>query len=63
MVIPSFQREKALTMYALDVIQKELHEDIARFGRVSYVKKGEVLMRPEECLEHFFILLEGRVKI
>lgn len=50
-------------MYALDVIQKELHEDIARFGRVSYVKKGEVLMRPEECLEHFFILLEGRVKI
>ncbi|AFL67754.1 Crp/Fnr family transcriptional regulator [Sulfurospirillum barnesii] len=50
-------------MYALEVIQQELHEDIARFGRVSFVKKGEVLMRPEECLEHFFVLLEGRVKI
>ncbi|MBN1839715.1 MAG: Crp/Fnr family transcriptional regulator [Campylobacterales bacterium] len=50
-------------MYALEVIQQELHEDIARFGRVSFVKKGEVLMRPEECLEHFFVLLEGRVKV
>jgi CRP-like cAMP-binding protein len=50
-------------MYALDVIQQELHEDIARFGRVSFVKKGEVLMRPEECLEHFFVILEGRVKV
>lgn len=50
-------------MYALEVIQQELQEDIARFGRVSFVKKGEVLMRPEECLEHFFVLLEGRVKV
>ncbi|DAB37145.1 MAG TPA: cyclic nucleotide-binding protein [Sulfurospirillum cavolei] len=50
-------------MYALDVIQKELHEDISRFGRMSFVKKGEVLMRPEECLEHFFVILEGRVKV
>lgn len=50
-------------MYALEVIQQELHEDIARFGRMSFVKKGEVLMRPEECLEHFFVLLEGRVKV
>ena len=41
-------------MYALDVIQQELHEDISRFGRVSHVKKGDTLMRPEECLEHFF---------
>ena len=50
-------------MYALDVIQQELHEDISRFGRVSHVKKGDTLMRPEECLEHFFVLLEGRVKV
>ena len=50
-------------MYALEVIQQELHVDIARFGRMSFVKKGEVLMRPEECLEHFFVLLEGRVKV
>ena len=50
-------------MYALDVIQQELHEDISRFGRMSFVKKGDTLMRPEECLEHFFVLLEGRVKI
>ncbi|ACZ11427.1 Crp/Fnr family transcriptional regulator [Sulfurospirillum deleyianum] len=50
-------------MYALEVIQQELQEDIARFGRMSFVKKGEVLMRPEECLEHFFVLLEGRVKV
>jgi len=50
-------------MYALEVIQQELHEDIARFGRITYVKKGEILMRPEECLEHFFVLLEGRVKV
>lgn len=50
-------------MYALEVIQQELHEDIARFGRITYVKKGEILMRPEECMEHFFIILEGRVKI
>ena len=50
-------------MYALEVIQQELHEDIARFGRVSFVKKGDTLMRPEECLEHFFVILEGRVKI
>ncbi len=50
-------------MYALEVIQQELQEDIARFGRVSFVKKGEVLMRAEECLEHFFVLLEGRVKV
>ena len=50
-------------MYALEVIQQELHEDINRFGRVSHVKKGDTLMRPEECLEHFFVLLEGRVKV
>ena len=50
-------------MYALDVIQEELHDDITRFGRVSFVKKGDTLMRPEECLEHFFVILEGRVKI
>ena len=50
-------------MYALDVIQQELKEDIARFGRVVYVNKGEILMRPEECMEHFFVILEGRVKI
>ena len=50
-------------MYALEVIQQELQEDIARFGRMSFVKKGEVLMRAEECLEHFFVLLEGRVKV
>jgi len=50
-------------MYALDVIEKELHEDITRFGRVMHVKKGDTLMRPEECLEHFFVILEGRVKI
>ncbi len=50
-------------MYALEVIQQELQEDIARFGRMSFVKKGEVLMWPEECLEHFFVLLEGRVKV
>lgn len=52
-----------IIMYALEVIQQELHEDIARFGRITYVKKGEILMRPEECMEHFFIILEGRVKI
>ena len=50
-------------MYALEVIEQELHEDINRFGRVSHVKKGDTLMRPEECLEHFFVLLEGRVKV
>jgi len=50
-------------MYALEKIQQELHEDITRFGRITYIKKGEILMRPEECLEHFFIILEGRVKI
>ncbi|ARU47677.1 Crp/Fnr family transcriptional regulator [Sulfurospirillum diekertiae] len=50
-------------MYTLDVIQQELKEDIARFGRVVYVNKGEILMRPEECMEHFFVILEGRVKI
>ncbi len=50
-------------MYALEVIQQELHEDINGFGRVSHVKKGDTLMRPEECLEHFFVLLEGRVKV
>jgi len=50
-------------VYALEVIQQELHEDIAHFGRITYIKKGEILMRPEECLEHFFIILEGRVKI
>ncbi|QIR76458.1 Crp/Fnr family transcriptional regulator [Sulfurospirillum diekertiae] len=50
-------------MYALDVIQQELKEDIARFGRVVYVNKGKILMRPEECMEHFFVILEGRVKI
>ena len=50
-------------MQALEVIQQELHEDITRFGRVTYIKKGETLMRPEECLEHFFVILEGRVKV
>lgn len=50
-------------MYALEVIEQELHEDINRFGRVSHVKKGDTLMRPEECLEHFFVLLEGRAKV
>ena len=50
-------------MYALEVIEQELHEDINRFGRVSHVKKGDTLMRPEESLEHFFVLLEGRVKV
>lgn len=50
-------------MYALEVIQQELQDDIERFGRVVTVKKGEVLMRPQECLEHFFILMEGRVKV
>ena len=50
-------------MYALEVIQEELKEDIERFGRVVHINKGEVLMRPEECLEYFFVILEGRVKI
>ena len=50
-------------MYALEIIQKELHEDIEHFGRVMYVKKGDTLMRPEETLEHFFVILEGRVKV
>ena len=50
-------------MYALEVIQQELKEDIERFGRVVHVSKGEILMRPEECMEHFFVILEGRVKI
>ncbi len=50
-------------MYALGVIQEELKEDIERFGRVVHINKGEVLMRPEECLEYFFVILEGRVKI
>ncbi|MDD2383893.1 MAG: Crp/Fnr family transcriptional regulator [Sulfurospirillaceae bacterium] len=50
-------------MYALEIIQKELHEDIERFGRIMYVKKGETLMRPEETLEYFFVILEGRVKV
>ncbi|MDD3324355.1 MAG: Crp/Fnr family transcriptional regulator [Sulfurospirillaceae bacterium] len=50
-------------MYALDVIQKELKEDIERFGRVTHFKKGETLMRPEETLSHFFVILEGRVKV
>ncbi|MDD3343480.1 MAG: Crp/Fnr family transcriptional regulator [Sulfurospirillaceae bacterium] len=50
-------------MYALEIIQQELHEDIERFGRVVYAKKGETLMRPEETQEHFFVILEGRVKV
>ena len=50
-------------MYALEVIQQELKEDIERFGRVVHVNKGEILMCPEECMEHFFVILEGRVKI
>lgn len=50
-------------MQALEVLQQELHEDITRFGRMSHICKGELLMRPEECMEHFFILLEGRVKV
>lgn len=50
-------------MYALDVIEQELHEDITRFGRMTQVQKGETLMRPHECLEHFFVILEGRVKV
>jgi len=50
-------------VHALEVIEKELHEDIARFGRVTQVKKGDTLMRPKECMEHFFVILEGRVKI
>ena len=50
-------------MHALEVIEKELHDDIARFGRVTHVPKGDTLMRPHECLEHFFIILEGRVKV
>lgn len=50
-------------MYALEVIQQELKEDIERFGRVVHVSKGEVLMRPQECMEHFFVILEGRVKV
>ena len=50
-------------MYALEVIERELHDDMTRFGRVTHVKKGDTLMRPEECLEHFFVILEGRVKV
>ena len=50
-------------MHALEIIQNELHEDIEHFGRVTHVKKGDTLMHPEETLEHFFVILEGRVKV
>lgn len=50
-------------MQAIEVIEREFKDDIKRFGRVVHVKKGETLMRPEECMEHFFIILEGRVKV
>lgn len=40
-----------------------LESDIEEYGRVVYFAKGETVFSPEELLEHFFVVFEGRIKV
>lgn len=47
----------------VNIEQSNLHYDIQTYGKIQLFSKGETLFTPEEMLQKFFFVLEGRVKV
>jgi len=47
----------------IEIVQSRLHQDIEKYGDVRLFSKDDMLFAPEEMLQKFFFVINGRIKV
>jgi CRP-like cAMP-binding protein len=47
----------------MEIVNQRLHQDVEKYGKVQHFEKGDMLYTPDQMLEKFFFILQGRIKV
>lgn len=45
------------------LLSNTVNQEIEQYGQISVFQKGDAVFSPEKLLEHFFVILKGRIKV
>lgn len=49
--------------HPIDIVQTKFKQDVEKYGRVLFFSKDEMIFTPEEMMQKFIFILEGRIKV
>ena len=47
----------------MEIVNQRLHQDVQKYGKVHFFKAKDPLFSPDEMVDKFFFVLEGRIKV